>query len=139
MKILCVGLDDNSAPMYAAMLQKQFKGRSRHRRPEVTSAGIRMVDDVTTSPEWHALRQETKVDLSRHRARFIGDVNFLEIDFVICVDHEAFEFLQEGDQMPKLLPVAMQAIPAPSADDLDSFRHTFEVIGEAVAIMARLL
>lgn len=136
LRVLCVCKGNTCrSPMFAAKLKDHF---AMHGRQDVSieSAGYwQPAKGQPAAPDWITLQEETRVNLSEHHSRWLGEVDLASFDVIYCMDAETLDEVKKTSP-PSHVEVTMvnspEGIPNPWEKGLDAYRACYQVICKAV-------
>ncbi len=134
MDALVVDRGDALAPMFAELLSRHLEPgvEPAERRHRIESAGYDPgAKGQIVTREWQVLVKETRVNLSGHRGRWIGDLNLVSYGVFYCLNAMALREVEKKNIDP-IVEVNLVRIADPWQKGLDAYRGCFEEIFEAV-------
>jgi protein-tyrosine phosphatase len=138
-KILCVCKGNTCrSPMFAAVLERKL--REIGRDDIVESAGyLESAKGQPAAKEWEVAKVNTKVDLSNHRSRWIGDLDLMQYDLILTMEPQAM--METIRKMPqprdiRLVNPAEEGIFNPWQHGQDAYNKCHGIICQVVEDLA---
>ncbi len=140
MRILCVCGDNISrSPMFAELLREQPSIYCSE-ETVIDSAGYdQRYKDRPVANEWQKLYPETRIQLGKHKSRWLGDVKINEYSVILCMDHFVKDELTlsgcaVGIPLYVVTTTDGKEIEPVLRGGVEAYRECFEVLQEAARL-----